>query len=110
TFNDPDTGQPFPAWVEYYRDLGIPIPEGEPGLNPGGMSRSPHLDIVYAYGRPAGWRKPHEESTTSMPSSQPHTLLNVMTYNIRYGTAPDGDSAWDLRKDGVVELIRARMP
>lgn len=58
TFNDPDTGQPFPAWVNYYENLGVPIPEGEPGLNPGGISRSPVLDIVHVYGRPDGWRSP----------------------------------------------------
>ncbi len=95
TFNDPDTGEPFPAWVDYYRERGVPIPEGEPGLNPGGMSRSPRLAIVHAYGRPAGWK--------AVP-------LGVMTYNIRYGTARDGESAWDLRKAALVEVIRSRMP
>jgi uncharacterized protein YycO len=57
TFNDPKTGRPFPAWVDYYRELGTPIPEGEPGLNPGSMSRSGMIDIVDAFGQPQGWRK-----------------------------------------------------
>ena len=52
TFNDPDTKQPFPIWVAYYEKLGVPIPEGEPGLNPGGISRSEYLDIVHFYGIP----------------------------------------------------------
>ncbi len=52
TFNDPDTNQPFPVWVDYYNNLGEPIPEGEPGLNPGGISRSDYLEIVYYYGKP----------------------------------------------------------
>jgi len=29
----------------------------------------------------------------------------VMTFNIRYGTARDGDNAWPLRRDAVVEVI-----
>ncbi|SDM61080.1 Permuted papain-like amidase enzyme, YaeF/YiiX, C92 family [Catalinimonas alkaloidigena] len=56
TFNDPATGQPFPAWVDYYQQLGLPIPEGEPGLNPGSVSRAEALEIVHAYGRPSGWQ------------------------------------------------------
>jgi hypothetical protein len=56
TFKDPDTHTTFPAWTDYYAKLGKPIPEGEPGLNPGGISRSSVLTIVHAYGSPAGWR------------------------------------------------------
>jgi hypothetical protein len=55
TFVDPDTGETFPAWKEYFAELDVPIPEGKPGLNPGGISRSSLLDIVYAYGVPNGW-------------------------------------------------------
>lgn len=58
TFNDPDTKEPFPQWVTYYNDLNSLIPEGQPGLNPGSMSRSFYINIVHAYGMPAGWRKP----------------------------------------------------
>lgn len=57
TFNDPATGEPFPAWVAYYAELGVPIPEREPGINPGGISRSSAIDIVHAYGQPSGWRR-----------------------------------------------------
>lgn len=46
TFKDPHTGTYFPAWVEYYRALGIAIPEGVPGLNPGSISRSSKLEVV----------------------------------------------------------------
>lgn len=56
TFRDPRTGETFGPWVDYYEELAVPIPEGEPGLNPGGISRSPGLRIVHAYGRPEGWR------------------------------------------------------
>ncbi len=55
TFLDPETGETFPAWAEYFADLGVPVPEDRPGLNPGGISRSPVLEIVHAYGEPAGW-------------------------------------------------------
>ncbi len=32
--------------------------------------------------------------------------LRVMTFNIRYGTANDGDNNWEYRKNNVVETIR----
>ncbi|MDG1436110.1 MAG: YiiX/YebB-like N1pC/P60 family cysteine hydrolase [Saprospiraceae bacterium] len=57
TFKDPATKSTFPAWETYFKDLGMEIPEDEPGLNPGGISRSPHVDIVHAYGKPAGYKK-----------------------------------------------------
>jgi endonuclease/exonuclease/phosphatase family metal-dependent hydrolase len=36
--------------------------------------------------------------------------LTAMTYNVRYGTAPDGPNAWPLRRDALVETIRAHDP
>jgi uncharacterized protein YycO len=56
TFKDPDTKATFPIWVDYFHKLGIPIPENQPGLNPGSMSRSLYIDIVHAYGQPVGYR------------------------------------------------------
>lgn len=56
TFLDPDTQETFPAWKDYFSELGVPIPEGRPGLNPGSISRSPVLRIVHAYGAPVGWK------------------------------------------------------
>lgn len=32
--------------------------------------------------------------------------LRVMTFNVRYGTAPDGDNAWSLRRPFVLRVIR----
>ena len=49
TFIDPDTKQIFPAWVDYYKALGIEIPEGKPGCNPGGLSVSDKIDILSYY-------------------------------------------------------------
>lgn len=56
TFRDPNTGGFFPVWEDYFRERGVPIPEGQPGLNPGGMSRAACLRVVAAYGRPDGLR------------------------------------------------------
>jgi endonuclease/exonuclease/phosphatase family metal-dependent hydrolase len=36
--------------------------------------------------------------------------LKVMTFNIRYGTARDGDDHWDKRKDFLVDVIRTDAP
>ncbi len=50
TFKPLDAKEFFPVWVDYYKDLGLPIPEGEAGLNPGGVSRSSYLEVVHWYG------------------------------------------------------------
>ncbi len=57
TFNDPATGNIFPVWKDYFNKLGVAVPEGEPGINPGGISRSPAIEIIHAYGRPDGWKE-----------------------------------------------------
>ncbi|MCF8463474.1 MAG: hypothetical protein K9G41_01430 [Flavobacteriales bacterium] len=49
TFKDPTTNEMFPVWVDYYAELGIPIPEGELGCNPGGISRSEKLEVVASF-------------------------------------------------------------
>lgn len=49
TFNDPETNELFPGWKEYFDDLGMEVPEGEPGINPGLMSTSDELDMVHSY-------------------------------------------------------------
>ncbi len=46
TYKEPGTNAFFPAWVDYYSQLGKPIPEGEPGCNPGGLSRSKKLQVM----------------------------------------------------------------
>lgn len=52
TYIDPSTNEVFPVWTQYFDRLNSPIPEGAPGINPGAMSRSNKLEIVYEY-----WRK-----------------------------------------------------
>lgn len=46
TFKEPGTDSIMPFWKEYYKDLGLPVPEGEKGINPGAISRSDKLDII----------------------------------------------------------------
>lgn len=56
TFIDPDTEETFGIWSNYYRELGKSIPEGELGLNPGGISRSSEIEIIHMYGTPSGMK------------------------------------------------------
>ena len=49
TFKDPDTAAIMPTWDEYFRKLGTAVPEGKPGINPGGISCSPAITIVHSY-------------------------------------------------------------
>lgn len=49
TFKDTETNETLPFWKEYYKNLNHKIPEGEPGLNPNGMSVSPNLTLIYDY-------------------------------------------------------------
>jgi len=53
TFKEPGTGEILVTWKEYFSKLGVSIPEGQPGINPGGISRSPVLTIVHKYGTPS---------------------------------------------------------
>lgn len=50
TFVDPDTGDLFPLWADYFAELGQPVPQGNPGTNPGAVSRADAVRIVHAYG------------------------------------------------------------
>ena len=43
-------------------------------------------------------------------AADPAAELRVMSFNIRYGTANDGDNNWTLRRDFLVETIRAFDP
>lgn len=38
------------------------------------------------------------------------TTLRVMSLNIRYGTAADGENHWDLRKEFLVDVLREQSP
>jgi len=49
------------------------------------------------------------ESAASQPSADKLDLV-VMTFNIRYGEAKDGENSWDKRKDMVCDLLRRQGP
>lgn len=49
TFKQPGSASFYPAWIEYYNKLGIPIPEGQPGINPAGISRNDKLIWMGVY-------------------------------------------------------------
>ncbi len=44
-FREPGSADFMDVWKHYYRELGVPIPQGVLGINPGSISRSPHLDL-----------------------------------------------------------------
>jgi endonuclease/exonuclease/phosphatase family metal-dependent hydrolase len=44
------------------------------------------------------------------PTSPTPAPLNVMTFNIRYGTAQDGEDHWLKRRDQLFSLLRERAP
>ncbi len=46
TFKVPETGKFSEGWVIHYQKLGIAIPEGEPGCNPGGLSHSDKIKVT----------------------------------------------------------------
>lgn len=45
TFKTPATGEFSEGWVAHYQKLNMPIPEGEPGCNPDGLSRSEKIAL-----------------------------------------------------------------
>ena len=49
-------------------------------------------------------------SCTKQPEQVASAPLDVMSFNIRYGTANDGDNAWPLRKDLAFEVIKQADP
>ncbi len=52
---------------------------------------------------------PQQDSATAS-SEKPSDRLRVMSFNIRYGTAPDGANHWALRREFVAETIRSSRP
>ncbi|GLB50354.1 hypothetical protein Y10_27220 [Neptunitalea sp. Y10] len=46
TFKNPKTGEFHQGWIDFYQELGIPIPEGKPGCNPNGMAANDKLVLL----------------------------------------------------------------
>lgn len=49
TFKSNTTGETTQGWIDYFDHLGLSIPEGEPGINPGAMSQSDVIDIIHIF-------------------------------------------------------------
>ncbi|WP_029059890.1 YiiX/YebB-like N1pC/P60 family cysteine hydrolase [Stappia stellulata] len=50
SFRDSTTGEIHTDWVAYYAYFGMTVPSGEPGSNPGDISKDPRLEIYLATG------------------------------------------------------------
>lgn len=50
TFKIPGNTQTFPVWEKYFSNKKIPIPEGKPGCNPGGIATSGKLKMYLLKG------------------------------------------------------------
>ncbi len=46
TFKDPKTGKTMDVWIKYFKELGVSVPEGESGINPGAISRSRLIQVI----------------------------------------------------------------
>ena len=57
SFLDLKTRETIKVWREYYNEIGIDIPEGKMGINPGIMSLSTKIEIIHFYGTPTGMKK-----------------------------------------------------
>lgn len=49
TFKSPGSNEISKGWKKHFDELNLPVPEGEPGINPGAMSKSDVIDIVFVY-------------------------------------------------------------
>ncbi|MFC5706856.1 YiiX/YebB-like N1pC/P60 family cysteine hydrolase [Aeromonas eucrenophila] len=58
SFRDLKTGEISPSWVDYYETFGMKVPEGEPGSNPGDISRDIQLNILSVVGVITGYKEP----------------------------------------------------
>ena len=49
TFKEPETKEYMEAWVNYFEEMAHEIPEGMLGTNPGYISRSENINIIYDF-------------------------------------------------------------
>jgi hypothetical protein len=57
-FRDLVTGQIHPYWIEHYKQFGLPVPQGEPGSNPGDISKHTSLEFLSVVGIISGYIAP----------------------------------------------------
>lgn len=58
SFRDKTSGEILPAWIAYYKHFGIAVPDGDPGSNPGDISKDPRLEIFLVQGKISGYVSP----------------------------------------------------
>lgn len=51
--------------------------------------------------------KPEPPPAPAAPAALPREPLTVMTFNIRYGTAKDGENEWTARREMLFEVVRS---
>ncbi len=56
SFRDTETGEVHEEWKSYYEYFGMPVPQGEPGSNPGDMSKDDRIHIYDVIGDISGYR------------------------------------------------------
>ena len=56
TFLHPEKNDTLIDWRNYYSKIGVKIPQNELGINPGIMSLSNKIEIMYSYGIPDGMK------------------------------------------------------
>jgi len=49
TYKSPKTKETFPVWQEYFKELNVSVPEGKPGINPGGISCSENITVFFPF-------------------------------------------------------------
>ncbi len=49
-------------------------------------------------------------SISLIQCAPPQNTVSIMTFNLRYGTADDGDNSWEFRKDMLIECIQQYNP
>ena len=62
SFENPNDENILKIWEEYYSKLNKPIPKNKLGINPGLMSTSNAIEIVYIYGHPNGFKIEKDEN------------------------------------------------
>jgi endonuclease/exonuclease/phosphatase family metal-dependent hydrolase len=80
------------------------------------LARAVHLVcglIIVAAGAPGcagGGVSAHTGVAPRASAGQDPLSFRVMTFNIRYGTAPDGEDAWPKRRDQAIRVIKTFAP
>ena len=72
------------------------------------------LLLIVCLGGTSGHAQDNVKPTTTRPDSprtnDPAEAIRVMSFNIRYGTAKDGENAWPHRREMVFDVVRNHQP